>query len=136
MDYFAYGTTLSKLEMKKTCPGAKPKCIVVLPNYKLVFTGWSRVVKGATATILPMRGERVPGAVWEIAESELQRLDRYEEYPVVYNRINVLVLKDDGDALHAFTYIKKQLGEPGKPSPEYLALIRQGYKDWGINRQD
>ena len=132
MDYFAYGSKLNKKHMKECCPDAKPRFSAVLPNYQLIFTGWSRVLKGATASIKPIRGQRVQGAVWDISETDLRRLDRYEDYPGIYDRISVLVLRDDGTAIKALTYIKKIQGEEGKPSSEYLASIRQGYIDWGI----
>ncbi len=132
MDYFAYASNLSKQQMKERCSDAKPRFSAVLPNYSFIFTGWSRVWKGATASIKPVRGSRVQGAVWEISEECLRRLDRFEDYPGTYNRINVLVVTDANQAVHAVTYIKKQQGDEGKPSPEYLAVIRQGYKDWGV----
>jgi gamma-glutamylcyclotransferase len=132
MDYFAYASNLNKQQMLKRCPGAKPKFNAILPNYKLIFTGWSREWKGGTASIKPFRGNKVAGALWEISESDLQRLDRYEDYPATYDRINVLVIDEDGEAARAVTYIKKQQSDETKPSPEYLATIRQGYKDWEI----
>lgn len=132
MDYFAYASNLSKQQMRQRCPDAKAKLQAVLPNYRLIFTGWSREWKGATASIKPVRGERVMGGVYEISEKCLQRLDRFEDYPATYDRISVLVLDDSGRATKAVTYIKKRQSDEGKPSPEYLAVIRQGYRDWGI----
>jgi gamma-glutamylcyclotransferase len=132
MDYFAYGSNLNKKQMLERCPGAKPKFQAILPNYKLIFTGWSREWKGGTASIKPVRGEKVPGAVYEVSEGDLRRLDRYEDYPNTYDRINVLVIKDDGTAIKAFTYIKRRQPDETKPSPAYLAVIRQGYQDWSI----
>ncbi len=132
MEYFAYGSNLNKQQMRQRCPGAKPKYQAILPNYRLIFTGWSREWKGGTASIKPIRGEKVIGAIYEISETDLRRLDRYEDYPATYDRINVLVLKDDGSAVKAITYIKRRQSDETKPSTEYLALIRQGYKDWSI----
>lgn len=132
MDYFAYGSNLSKKQMLSRCPDAKPKFQAVLPNYKLIFTGWSREWKGGTASIKPVRGEKVTGAVYEISEKDMRRLDRYEDYPNTYNHINILVLKEDGTASNAFTYIKRSQSDETKPSAEYLAMIRQGYRDWTI----
>jgi len=132
MDYFAYASNLNKQQMRLRCPDAKAKLQAVLPNYKLIFTGWSREWKGATASIMPIRGERVMGGIYEISEKDLQRLDRFEDYPATYNRINVLVLDDSGQASKAVTYIKNRQSDEAKPSPEYLAIIRQGYRDWGI----
>jgi gamma-glutamylcyclotransferase len=132
VEYFAYGSNLSKQQMSQRCPNAKPKYQAVLPNYKLIFTGWSRDWKGGTASIKPLRGDKVIGAVYEITEPDQRRLDRFEDYPATYDRINVLVLKDDGSASKAFTYIKRQQSEETKPSAQYLAIMRQGYKDWTI----
>ncbi len=132
MEYFAYGSNLNKQQMLQQCPGVKPKYQAILPNYRLIFTGWSREWKGGTASIKPVRGEKVNGAIYEISESDLRRLDRFEDYPTTYDRINVLVLKDDGSAIKAITYIKRRQSDETKPSVEYLALMKQGYKDWSI----
>lgn len=132
MDYFAYGSNLNKQQMKQRCPAAKPKFQAVLPNYRLIFTGWSREWKGGTASIKPVRGEKVTGGVYEISEQDLHRLDRFEDYPSTYDRINVLVINDTGTASNAVTYIKKRQSDETKPSQAYLVIIRQGYKDWGI----
>lgn len=132
MDYFAYGSNLSKKQMLGRCPDAKPKFQAVLPNYKLIFTGWSREWKGGTASIKPVRGERVAGAIYEISEKDLRKLDHYEDYPNTYDHIKILVLQEDGTASNAFTYIKRRQSDETKPSTEYLTMIRQGYRDWTI----
>jgi gamma-glutamylcyclotransferase (GGCT)/AIG2-like uncharacterized protein YtfP len=132
MDYFAYASNLSKQQMLQRCPGCKPRFQAVLPHYRLVFSGWSREWKGGTASIIPVRGERVQGAVWDVPEKDVPRLDRCEDYPNTYDKTNVLVLTDTGQAVRAFTYIKRRPAEVSRPSPEYMAVIRQGYKDWGI----
>ena len=59
-------------------------------------------------------------------------LDGHEDYPTVYNRFNVLVVKEDGEAVEAVTYIRREQSEETKPSQEYIEVIRQGYKDWEI----
>ena len=132
MEYFAYGSNLNKQQMKQRCPDAKPKFQAVLPNYRLIFTGWSREWKGGTASIKPVRGEKVTGGVYEISEKDFRRLDRFEDYPATYDHINVLVINDNSTASTAITYIKRHQSDETKPSLEYLAVIRQGYKDWAI----
>jgi gamma-glutamylcyclotransferase (GGCT)/AIG2-like uncharacterized protein YtfP len=132
MDYFAYGSNLNKQQMLKRCPDAKPKFSAILPNYKLIFTGWVREWHGGTASIKPFRGSKVAGAVYDISEKDLLKLDKYENYPVTYDRINVLLLKEDGQAVKAMTYIKRMQSDESKPSPEYLAVVRQGYRDWEL----
>ena len=132
MDYFAYASNLSREQMKKRCPDAKPKFNAVLPNYKLVFTGWSRVSHGATATIQPYKGAKVAGAVYEISEQDLRKLDRFEDYPGTYTHLNVMVFNEDDVAVKAVTYVKTRQEPEGKPSPEYIAIIKQGMKDWEL----
>jgi gamma-glutamylcyclotransferase (GGCT)/AIG2-like uncharacterized protein YtfP len=118
--------------MAERCPDNQPRFRAVLPNYKLIFTGWSRQWRSGTASIKPFQGERVPGAVYEISELYLTRLDKHEGYPTVYDHINVLVITEDGEAVRAVSYIKREQSEETQPTREYLAVIQQGYHDWEI----
>ncbi len=130
MNYFAYGPDLSHKLMKEVCPDSEPKFRADLPNYKLIFIGWERKWRGGAATIRPFRGGRVIGAVYEISESDLRRLDRQEGYPALSDRLNVAVVSKDGELVEAVTYIKRDQSEETKPSPQSLAAIRQGYQNW------
>jgi len=62
----------------------------------------------------------------------LKLLDKYEGYPIIYNRLNVIVWTDAGDHVEAMTYIKIEQSQEAPPSREYLAVIQQGYRDWEI----
>jgi gamma-glutamylcyclotransferase (GGCT)/AIG2-like uncharacterized protein YtfP len=115
--------------MLERCPDSKPKFAVTLPNYKLIFAGWSRKWRGGVATIKRMKGEIVRGAIYEISEQCLQKLDRYEEG---YERFKVTVFNDVGEPIEAVTYIKSGRLEETPPAKDYLAIIQQGYRDWGI----
>ncbi len=132
MYYFAYGSNLSKKQMLERCPDSKPKLIATLPNYKLVFAGWSRKWRGGVATIKRFSGGKVPGAIYEISEPCLRRLDKFEGYPDSYNRLNVTVFSEDGEPIEAVTYVKTGQLEETPPSKEYVSIIQQGYRDWGI----
>ena len=129
MYYFAYASNLSRKQMQERCPDSKPMFVVTLPNYKLVFAGWSRQWRGGYASIKSVRGERVPGAIYEITEECLRRLDKYE---ASYNRFKVKVYDEDGESIEAITYIKSGQLEETPPSKEYVAIIQQGYRDWEI----
>ena len=132
MDYFAYASNLSRAQLLQRCPNAKPKFSAVLPNYKLVFTGWSREWHGGKATIQPYKGAKVKGAVYEISEADLKKLDRFEDYPGTYTHLNVMVFNEDDVAVKAVTYIKARQQEESRPGPEYVAVIKQGLKDWEL----
>lgn len=118
--------------MLARCPDSQPRYRATLPNYKLVFVGWSRQWRGGVASLRSFRSEKVPGAIYEISEQCLRQLDRYEGYPENYIRLNVTVFNEDGEPIQALTYIKAGKTEETKPSSEYLSLIWQGYRDWGI----
>ena len=130
--YFAYGSNLNKNQMKERAPESRPRVTATLPNFKLIFLGWSRQWKGGIATIRSSRGDKVAGGIYEITDKDLRRLDSYEGYPRDCNRINVTVFTEDDEAMKVVTYIKTTAGEETKPSPEYIAVIQQGYRDWGI----
>jgi gamma-glutamylcyclotransferase len=132
MYYFAYGLNLSKEQMRELCPNSRPGFKVTLPNYKLVFAGWNRRWRGGVAGIRLFGGEKVIGAVYEISEVDLRRLDRYEGYPADCNRLNIRVFNEDGDLIDALTYIMTRQTEETQPSPEYLTALQQGYREWGI----
>lgn len=118
--------------MSERCRDALPKFAATLPNYRLIFTGWSRKWNGGVASIKPSKGEKVMGGVYEITERCLRTLDKCEGYPTVYHRMNILVFTDLGDPVQAITYTKVEQSEETPPSPEYLATIQQGYMDWEI----
>lgn len=132
MYYFAYGSNLNQKQMLERCPDSKPRFIATLPNYKLVFVGWSRQRRGGVASIKPFRGEKVLGAIYDISDRDLRQLDSKEGYPDNYNRLKVTVFKEKGEPVEAITYIKARQSEETPPSPEYLSIIQQGCRDWGL----
>jgi len=115
--------------MQERCPDSKPKFIAILPNYKLVFAGWSRKWRGGVATIKSFRGERVRGAIYEVTEECLRRMDRHE---AGYSRFKVTVFDEDKEPIQAITYIKSGQLEEAPPSKEYLEVIQQGLRDWRL----
>lgn len=129
MNYFAYASNLNKKRMQEHCPDSRPAFVAVLPNYRLVFTGWSREWHGGKATIISSKGDRVRGAIYEVTENCLKKMDRFEPG---YSRMNVTVFDEDNEPVQAVTYIKSGQIETSTPSKEYGAVVRQGYKDWGI----
>ena len=129
MYYFAYASNLNQKQMRERCPDSKPSFRANLPNYKLVFVGWSRQLRGGKASIRLFRGEKVLGAIYEISKQCLKQLDKYES---PYDRLKVTVFDEDGEPVEAITYINKVQSEETKPSAEYLSVIQQGYRDWRI----
>jgi len=132
MYYFAYATDLNRRQLAKTCPDSRPLFKAVLPNYKLIFTGWSRKTRGGTASVKPYQGEKVPGAVYDLSTLDLQKLDREMASPAERVRVTALVIGEDGDSVKATFYVNRQQSQETEPSRDYLAEIQQGYRDWEI----
>jgi len=129
LHYFAYASNLSKKQMHERCPDSQPKFTATLPNYKLVFTGWSRQWRGGKATIKSFRGDKVRGAIYEVTEACMKKLDRFE---TGYTRMNVTVFDEDNEPVQAVTYLKSGQLDESLPSKEYASVIRQGYRDWRL----
>ncbi|MFC2010872.1 gamma-glutamylcyclotransferase family protein [Chloroflexota bacterium] len=129
MYYFAYASNLNQKQMRERCPTSELMFTATLPNYKLVFLGWSREWRGGKASIRLFRGEKVLGAVYDVSEQCLRQLDKYESS---YDRLKVTVFNEDSEPIQAITYIKTGQSEETRPSPEYLSVIQQGYRDWRI----
>ena len=129
MYYFAYASNLSIKQMKERCPESRPKFTATLPNYKLIFTGWSRQWHGSKAAIKSSRGDKVRGAIYEVTETCLKKLDRFESG---YTRMNVTVFDEDNEPVQAVTYLKSGQLDESVPSKEYASTIRQGYQDWNL----
>ena len=130
MYYFAYASNLNRKQMQERCPDSKPMFTATLHHYRLVFLGWSRQWRGGYASIRSYRGGKVLGAVYQVSDECMRRLDKYEGSD--YSRLNVRLNDEDGELVEAVTYIRTRQTEENKPSPEYLAIIRQGYKDWNL----
>jgi len=123
MLYFAYGSNLNMVQMKKRCPDSVSITKVRLKNYKLVF---NRV-----ADIIKSEGDEVEGAIYEVSPRDIKNLDVYEGYPRLYTKVEVTVEDDNGKSYEVFVYVmvKKGLAEPQE---YYYNTISQGFKDWDI----
>lgn len=129
--YFAYGSNLNKKQMSYRCPQAEALGKAYLDDYKLTFK--YRNPSSGVATIEPEKGECVPGGLWKITSSCLQALDRYEGYPILYDRDIFEVKLPEGKTVECFSYFMiGDLVSVG-PSESYLNSITEGYKDFGID---
>ena len=115
--------------MSESCPDSKPKFTATLPNYKLVFSGWYREWRGGKATIISSRGDKLRGAIYEVTEACMKKMDRSE---TGYTRMDVTVFDEDNEPIQAVTYIKSGRLDNSLPSKEYASVIQQGYKDWHL----
>jgi gamma-glutamylcyclotransferase len=58
-----------------------------LPNYALVFGGFSHRWGGAVASVVRAKGACVEGLLYELGNVDLRALDRFEGHPFAYERV-------------------------------------------------
>ena len=121
--YFAYGSNLHHLQMKRRCPKCRFIKKIILHNYSLTFRS-----KYGAADIEKKRGKKVNGALYIISKSAERRLDVYEEYPTLYKK---MYFKYDNKKVMTYIMAKKTKLVP--PTDHYLDIIRQGYRDCKLN---
>jgi gamma-glutamylcyclotransferase (GGCT)/AIG2-like uncharacterized protein YtfP len=123
MLYFAYGSNLNHIQMKRRCKDSIFLKKINLKNFKLTFRS-----KYRAADIEPKKNLMVQGALFEISKSDEKKLDIYEDYPILYKK-------------YYFTYYKKKIMTYTMtkktsfrfPTERYLNIIKRGYKDCNIN---
>ena len=121
--YFAYGSNLHHLQMKKRCPNCRFIKKITLHNYSLTFRS-----KYGAADIEKKMRSKVHGALYLISRVAEKRLDIYEEYPVLYKK---MFFKYNNKKVMTYIMAKKTKLVP--PTTKYLNIIKQGYKDCKLN---
>jgi gamma-glutamylcyclotransferase (GGCT)/AIG2-like uncharacterized protein YtfP len=121
--YFAYGSNLHHLQMKRRCPNCRFIKKIILHNYKLTFRS-----KYGAADIEKKMGKKVYGALYLISKIAEKKLDVYEEYPILYKK---MFFKYGNKKVMTYIMIKKTKLVP--PTTRYLNIIKQGYKDCKLN---
>ena len=121
--YFAYGSNLHRIQMKRRCPNCRFVKKIILHNYSLTF----RSKYGAADIEKKIRG-KVYGALYLISKTAEKKLDIYEEYPTLYKK---MYFKYDNKKVMTYIMAKKTKLVP--PTARYLNTIKQGYKDCKLN---
>ena len=80
--YFAYGSNLHHAQMQKRCPKCRYLKKIILKKYQLNFRN-----KGGWADIERKNNKQVHGALYIISKYAESRLDKYEDYPIIYKKM-------------------------------------------------
>lgn len=131
--YLAYGSNLNEKQMKQRCPGAVKIGSTYINGYRITFRGNSHT---GVANIEPRSGSRVPVGIWAVTNLDELALDRYEGFPTLYRKEHFTVQLSDQRTVIAMAYIMTSGRKWSKPSPYYLGVIKQGYKDFGFNNRN
>ena len=121
--YFAYGSNLHHLQMKKRCPKCQFVKKIILNNFQLTFRN-----EGGWADIERRINKKVYGGLYVISKYAESRLDKYEDYPIVYKKMYFKYKNKK-----VMTYVMARKTKLVPPTTKYLNIIKQGYKDCKIN---
>lgn len=132
--YLAYGSNLNLTQMFHRCPDAQVLGYTYLPGRKLVFRGSG----SGNYLTLDKGNDQVPCGVFAISARDEHSLDRYEGFPVFYQKQTLhvpevmavgtkeVVLRD----IDAMIYTMPTDHRLGLPSTYYWKVCKQGYRDF------
>ena len=125
MLYFAYGSNLHHLQMKKRCKDSIFLEKINLKDFRLTFRS-----KYRAADIEPSKNSVVPGGLFEISKSDEKKLDVYEDFPILYKKF---YFYHYGKRVMTYTMVKKT---PFRfPTERYLNVVKRGYLDCKLDQK-
>ena len=125
MLYFAYGSNLHHLQMKRRCKDSKFLKKINLKDFRLTFRS-----KYRAADIESKKNSFVPGGLFEISNSDEKKLDIYEDYPILYKKYYFFYNRKK---VMTYTMVKKT---PFRfPTERYLNVVKKGYKDCNLEKK-
>ena len=123
MLYFAYGSNLHRLQMKKRCKDSIFLKKINFKNFRLTF-------RNMYADVEYKKNLMITGALFEISKSDEKKLDIYEDYPIVYKKYYFTYY-----GKKVMTYTMTQKTKFTFPSERYLNIIKKGYKDCDLDKK-
>ena len=133
--YFAYNVRISPDQMAAAAPGAEFRFIAHLPEWGLDFPIADTEWDGALPAIRPEPGSTVWGAVYEIAKSDLARLDEIESKEHRTPR-TIEAMDRTGKRHNVLVHLaekgSQKNGNGSAPSSRYLSLMVSGSRHWNL----
>jgi len=130
MKYFAYGSNMSLLRLRKRVPSASRLGVFFLEKHELRFHKWN--VDGSGKCDAYSTGQSshvVMGALFEIDKAHKPALDRAEGLGNGYEEKYVQVKSPYGDSCEAFTYYATTIDPSLKPYSWYLNHVLVGAQE-------
>ena len=134
--YFAYGSNLDLHQMKRRCPSSKLISKGSLSGYRLTFNTFSSGWGGGVADVIQDQGSKVWGLVFELSDTDLERLDGYEGYhkdwTSLYERWQAIIETPNGLVSDVWVYTVVEKQKFVKPTIEYLQIIKDAAVKWNF----
>ncbi len=138
--YFAYGSNLRAVQMRRLCPGHEFLGPARLAGHRLAFTLPDREWQGGVADAIPSLRDEIWGALYRLPEADLVPLDAYEGFdpdgPVEdndYVRRSVAVIRQgEQEGVEAWCYFVRAPRGHVAPSELYRAALLEGAIERGL----
>ena len=129
MKYFAYGSNMSERRMIKRKVKFLKRYKGILKDYKLIINKKSyKNPNMGYSNIIYQSGNNVEGIIYEIMETDILKLDKFEGYPKHYDRV-VIDINVDNKIEKCIVYISQKewvTNEELKTSNEYKNYLLDG----------
>lgn len=137
MKYFAYGSNMAPERLKARIPSAKLlDGVYLLKGYKLKF---HKIGKDGSAKCnayyTGSDNDMVKGVVFEIDPFEVAKLDKIEGIGKGYDKKNVKISDDRGNAIEAFAYFANRIDDSLLPFTWYKVHVLSGAKRAGLSAE-
>ncbi|MFA9479235.1 gamma-glutamylcyclotransferase family protein [Phycisphaerales bacterium AB-hyl4] len=134
MHYFAYGSNLDPVQMRRRCPGSSPLGRATLRQHRLVFPRTCESWAGGVAGIEPHETSNVEGVIYHLTAADLAALDEYEGLAEGdYVRRKVVVHQPAELSIEVWTYFANPApAGPQRPSRHYLDAIVRGAEHYRL----
>lgn len=134
--HFAYGSNMNVEQIRKRCSVPRAVAVAKLADHRVAFFGYSGVWDGAMETVIAAPGREVWGVVYALNFADRESLDAWQDVRIdgtgAYFHYPAEVTDTKGRVHSVLFYKKDILGDPQKPSREYLDFIVQGAIEHGL----
>lgn len=123
--YFAYGSNMSRTQMRPRCRSAREVGTGTLAGYRFI------VMADGYATVVPAPGGIVHGLLWRLTPRDLAALNAYEGIDAGLYRAVTLPVRVRGERAAALVYVGRSR-VPGRPRPGYLDGVLAAARELGF----
>ena len=125
MLHFAYGSNMHRAVMRVHAPHAEPVGIAALADFCFIITA------DGYASVVPLRGEAVYGALWRLTSRDRVTLDAWEGITARRYRAAVLTVGSASRRRPALVYIARPL-PAGRAKSGYMELVIGAAQEWKL----
>ncbi len=123
--YFAYGSNMHHVVMRRHAPSAEPIGVASLADYRFVIT------TNGYASVEPARTHAVHGVLWRLTPRDRVSLDTWENIAGGLYSAATLPVLAKGRRIPALVYLARRR-RAGRPRAGYMELVLEAADAWSL----